>query len=152
MERRRTYSALDIARYIVDYSREIGFPVDNLKLQKLLYFCQGFRLQYSDTPLFEEEIVAWRYGPVVPEVYSKYKMNGTRNIYSTRDIFNLRTRAIIDEEDKEEIQIIVDGFKHTSGSRLITITHNQRPWQNHSDVYNETIPKDEIADFFREEM
>ena len=41
----------------------------NLKLQKLLYFAQVEYLKEHDEKLFNEEIQAWQYGPVVKEVY-----------------------------------------------------------------------------------
>ncbi|MDR1165980.1 MAG: DUF4065 domain-containing protein [Deltaproteobacteria bacterium] len=40
-----------------------------MKLQKLLYFAQGWHLAYFDFPLFEDPIEAWKYGPVVSSVY-----------------------------------------------------------------------------------
>lgn len=39
----------------------------------MLYYQQGFHLAYFGTPLFDEEIEAWMYGPVVPCVFENYK-------------------------------------------------------------------------------
>jgi uncharacterized phage-associated protein len=50
--------------------------ISNLKLQKLLYYAQGVHLALHDVALFPEEIQAWMHGPVVPEVYQKYKDGG----------------------------------------------------------------------------
>ena len=40
--KRTEYKAIDVARHIVNYTNEQGKTVSNLKLQKLLYFVQGF--------------------------------------------------------------------------------------------------------------
>lgn len=61
----------------MDESSEL---LSNMKLQKLLYYQQGFHLAYFGTPLFNEDIVAWQYGPVVPEVYEAYKSFGRAGI------------------------------------------------------------------------
>ena len=60
-----TYAANDIARYILTLSTpEVGDIISNLKLQKLLYYVQGFHLAIENEPLFMEDIQAWQYGPV----------------------------------------------------------------------------------------
>jgi uncharacterized phage-associated protein len=51
---------------------ESGDCLTHLKLQKLMYFSQGMNLLFYDEPLFEEEIVAHKKGPVVEELYKKY--------------------------------------------------------------------------------
>ena len=40
----REYDVLDIARYIINKCNEKGIIISNLKLQKLLYFVQGYML------------------------------------------------------------------------------------------------------------
>jgi uncharacterized phage-associated protein len=65
------YKALDIANKILAKasSSDSEELISNMKLQKLLYYQQGFHLAYFGTPLFDEEIETWMYGPVVPAVY-----------------------------------------------------------------------------------
>lgn len=46
--------------------------VTNLKVQKLLYYSQSLYLALYEEPLFQEEIQAWRYGPVCPPAYYFY--------------------------------------------------------------------------------
>ena len=65
------YSAMDIARYIVDKCTNDGCPISNLQLQKILYFIQRDYLK-KDSQAYSEEIQAWQFGPVVPDVYYRY--------------------------------------------------------------------------------
>ncbi len=44
-----------------------------LRLQKELYYCQGWHLALLGEPLFREPIEAWVNGPVVPAVYDQFK-------------------------------------------------------------------------------
>lgn len=69
------YKVIDIANQLLvkAYRASDGELMTNLKLQKMLYYQQGFHLAYFGTPLFDDEIEAWMYGPVVPSVYNHYK-------------------------------------------------------------------------------
>ena len=68
------YKALDIAYKLLASAKNTagGELMSNLKLQKMLYYEQGFHLAKFNTPLFDEEIEAWMYGPVVPAVYNHF--------------------------------------------------------------------------------
>ncbi|MEH2444259.1 MAG: type II toxin-antitoxin system antitoxin SocA domain-containing protein [Nostoc sp.] len=59
---------LNVARYFIvrAYEDSIEAEMTNMKVQKLLYYAQNLHLAMYDEPLFEEEIQAWRYGPVCP--------------------------------------------------------------------------------------
>ena len=74
-------TALEVADYIIK-----KIPVDNLTLQKLLYYSQATHLvKYDKKPLFHDDIEAWDIGPVVPSVYNKYKHHGFDIIPPTGD-------------------------------------------------------------------
>src|ERR1044071_4359251 len=66
-------SALRAARYILRRMHDSGEPISNLKLQKLLYYAQGWHLALRNEPLFHERIEAWVHGPAVPPVYGHFK-------------------------------------------------------------------------------
>ena len=71
------YSIEDIADFflkIVD--RESDSTITPLKLQKILYYAQGYYLAINDVELFPEEFQAWTHGPVNEEIYIKYKDYG----------------------------------------------------------------------------
>lgn len=71
------YSVEAVADYILNYAKEHEITdVTNLKLQKLVYFAQGFVLAYLNYPLFVEDIEAWTYGPVIPRLYRMLRDNG----------------------------------------------------------------------------
>ena len=74
------YNVLDVARYIIWYCKKKGYSISNLKLQKILYFVQAEFLVSVGSPCFAEEIEAWDFGPVVPEVYHEFKIFGSADI------------------------------------------------------------------------
>ncbi|MEH2423996.1 MAG: type II toxin-antitoxin system antitoxin SocA domain-containing protein [Nostoc sp.] len=65
---------LNVARYFIirAYEDSIEAEITNMKVQKLLYYAQSLHLAMYDGRLFEEEIQAWRYGPVCPPAYRFY--------------------------------------------------------------------------------
>lgn len=119
------YSALDIANKLlhrawVDESSEL---LSNMKLQKLLYYQQGFHLAYFGTPLFKEDIVAWPYGPVVPAVYDVYKSFGRAGIEPQGE------PLCLDNEKEENLfNEVFEVYNQFSAAGLVSQTHSESPW------------------------
>ena len=75
------YNVLDVANKLLQLEAKDGEEyMTNMKLQKMLYYQQGFHLAYFGTPLFEDDIEAWMYGPVVKSVYYHFKSWGRNGI------------------------------------------------------------------------
>jgi uncharacterized phage-associated protein len=80
-------SAIDVANFLLFLKRHDprGLELSNLKLQKLLYYSQGYNLALTSKPIFEEPIEAWKYGPVVKGIYHQFKVFGDLDIQVTVD-------------------------------------------------------------------
>jgi uncharacterized phage-associated protein len=63
----------DVAGFFLDYSQKTDEAITNMRLNKLLYFAYGLHLSRTGESLFNETIEAWEFGPVVPDVYHRYK-------------------------------------------------------------------------------
>lgn len=124
---------------LIDGSDE---AISNLKLQKLLYYAQGCTLALTGEPLFDDEILAWEHGPVVPEIYHKYKKNEANGIPydSNFDYCSLdsRTAAILEEVYQE--------FGQYSAWKLRNMTHQETPWKKTKK--NDVISNELIKDYF----
>lgn len=156
------YKVMDVSRYIINHLNDEGSSVSNLKLQKLLYFVQGFFLCIKDEPCFEERIEAWDFGPVVPKVYHEYKIFGANSIPSIEGHFefsshgnSIEVRKIIFDDsifsdiDKGIINMVLDKLKKYSATKLVDITHNQAPWQKAYECgRNNTISNESIKECF----
>ena len=73
-----SYNVNQVANWLIEKANNAdnGDSITNLKLQKLLYYMQGYYLAVFGKPLFEEDIEAWQYGPVVPKSYDKFSTYG----------------------------------------------------------------------------
>lgn len=114
----RIYSALDIAKYVINKCTMEKQPISNLQLQKILYFLQRQYITNNGTVLFNDEIQAWQFGPVVPEVYFQYCGFGSMNISMNYDIS-------IDANDSRQIDSIVEEKRCKNPWDLVEETHSE---------------------------
>lgn len=73
-------TAAAVANQFLTFGEREGVPIDQMKLQKLLYYAHAWYLALNDTPLFDEDVEAWPWGPVVREVYSQTRDYGRQPI------------------------------------------------------------------------
>lgn len=140
------YDVKEIAKKIIAKTdTEHGDTISNLKLQKMLYYMQGFHLAFFGTPLFEEEIKAWQYGPVVPSVYEEYKR------YESKAI-DLPEGPIIQltEEEEAVFDNVYDEYNQFSAVALMKMTHEESPWR--STEISQVIDKEKIKEFFNTQI
>lgn len=147
------HNVIDVSKYIINYSNQIGSPISNLKLQKLLYFVQANFLLDSNKQktCFPNDIEAWGFGPVVPEAYRFFKEYGSTNIppYGDHscDYFDFSSH------EEELIQEIVTMFKDYSATALVSLTHKHDPWIFANDAqqagYSNKIYNEIIYDYYQ---
>ena len=140
------YDVQEIAKKIIAKTdTEHGDTISNLKLQKMLYYMQGFHLAFFGTPLFEEEIKAWQYGPVVPSVYEEYKR------YESKAI-DLPEGPVIELTEDEEAVFdnVYDEYNQFSAVALMKMTHEESPWR--STEISQVIDKEKIKQFFKTQI
>jgi uncharacterized phage-associated protein len=139
-------TAYDVARYFIALgtgSEDEG--MSNMKLQKLIYYAQGYHLAIHDTPFFNEPIEAWMHGPVCPDVYRKYKGNGSAPINAPcEDDF----ASIFSAEQIELLNEVYFVFGQFAAWKLREMTHEEPPWQNHEKDAS-IIPHDEMKEYFK---
>lgn len=159
------YDVLDISRYVINYCNEKKQEITNLRLQKILYFIQASFLREKglSEPCFRENIEAWSFGPVVREVYFEFRPYGNSPIpcideylvFDRNKILNSVFKKYSDpfecDEDRKITDEMIDECNMLSVSRLVEITHKQKPWK---DVYvpnmNNVISIESIYDYFKE--
>ena len=122
-----TLTAQDIANYfLAKVDAGVGDSLTNLKLQKLLYYAQGFYLAIHEEPLFDEQIEAWTYGPVVPSIYHEYSKYDTSPLPKPTTFDESKYSGQVGEL-LDEIQEVFGQF---SAWKLANMTHEEPPWEN----------------------
>lgn len=104
---------LEIAAYI----RTLMPQVEEMQLQKLLYFSQGWALAWRGRGLFSGEFEAWVGGPVDGDVW---RANQERR---------LPTVVTMDDDDRIVVDAVVGYYGHLSGREMSDLTHaDGTPW------------------------
>lgn len=89
-----TYTYDVISRYVISYCNKNEKEITNLVLQKILYYVQGYFFKKFDSPAFNSSINKWPYGPVVPDAYYDYYINGAKPIYIDEELRETSLNAI----------------------------------------------------------
>lgn len=139
------YTADQIADYfLAKVDEETGDNLSNLKLQKLVYYAQGFHLALSDgEPLFDDEIAAWAHGPVVPSLYHKYKARGADAIPAP-DGFDI---SQFDQEARELLDEVWFVYGQFSALKLRKMAHDESPWKDAGP--SGVVSRDTMREFFK---
>ncbi len=161
-------SPLGIANYFIEKGVSDGHPVTPMKVIKLVYLAYGWHLAFNDsTELFDEDIQAWKYGPVVPSLYHKVKEYGNAAIYNQLqefsfkggDGFVMETPQVDDTEVIPLLDRIWDVYKSYTGVQLSSITHTQgTPWYitwhqlNGKNQMGTKIPTELIREHYKAKM
>lgn len=158
-----TYKAKSIANAFLTLANRDGENVDPLKLQKLMYFANGYYYAEKDIPLINEYFEAWDYGPVVPTVYYEFKEYGDKPIKRFAYTFDYKSGRVIaapqpvgDQDAENVIAWVWDNYKSFSGVELSNMTHKDKsPWHyarvraSNSGMRNERLELNEIKDHFK---
>lgn len=144
----RIYSASDIAKLLIHRAQldepSGGERLTNLKLQKLLYYQQGYHLAAFDAPLFNEQVESWMYGPVVPTVYDEYSACGASTLSYDGELVQLS------EEEDSLFNQVYEAYSDYSAYGLMNLTHKESPWMNavpHN--HGTVITQESMKEFFK---
>ena len=142
--------ASDVAKFFVDiFNKEQIYQITNLKLNKILFYAQGWFLNKYNKPLFNDQIEAWDLGPVVSDVYQMYKSFGKNHISLKDNEDDFKEDSI----STEELELLIDVYNEYSkysASELIDMTHEKNtPWdQVYEKKKNKVIPLELIKKYF----
>ena len=118
-----TNSKGEIALYIVNTRKEIT----NLLLQKLLYYIKGLSTAIEGAVIIPDPCEAWRYGPVFPTVYEKYKRFAKGEI--SINLSEEYTSGLLSDKEKHITDYVLDTFGIYNAWFLKDLTHGEEPWK-----------------------
>jgi uncharacterized phage-associated protein len=165
------FTARAIANRFLNIAAEREQPVSPMKLQKLLYYSQGWTLALTGELLFNEQIEAWKWGPVVRTVYGEFREFGNSPIDRLAIVLDKRGDGFalispsIDDQNAtpEQIELakalttkVWDVYGGYTAIQLSNMTHEAgTPWDEVMKQYNGAppkgtdIPAERIASYFK---
>jgi uncharacterized phage-associated protein len=97
-------------------------PISNLKLQKLLYYVQGWSLAIHEKPAFPEPIEAWVHGPVVPAIFHQYRHFRWNPISIPTEVLTLPKVEV------SHIDAVLKVYGGLNAVQLEDLSHEETPW------------------------
>ena len=138
-----------VTDYFIHFSHDVGDPISNLKLQKLLYYAQAWYLAFYGSTLFKERIEAWVHGPAVPPVYGQFKEWAWQPIAKNPALPKFHVPI------SKHLHDVMRKYGPMTAYQLEILTHQERPWRDARkglapDVpSNAVISPQSMRDFYR---
>lgn len=124
-----------------------GSALTPVQLLKLVYIAHGWMLGLYGRPLIKEEVEAWQYGPVVPELYNairRYRSQPVDGLIEAGD-------AKLDDQEASIVDQVYKIYGQKSGPALSRLTHRHGgPWHlvYTPGSFGDVIPNDVIEDHY----
>ena len=103
----RKLKGTDVGNYIINKIT----PLTHLQLQKLCYFCYADYLCETKKKLFNDNIYAFRLGPVIETVYNSFKGNGSQPLHPESNKGNLFKKGQDLTSENDEENLLEEGSK-----------------------------------------
>ncbi|MBR2123883.1 MAG: DUF4065 domain-containing protein [Acetobacter sp.] len=141
-------TAIEVANEFLTLGFEESIDIDQMKLQKLVYYAQAWFLALKQRPLFEEDIEAWPWGPVIRDIYIQTQGYGRNPVVRKLSQlqpknndpldchFDMHIPKGVSERLKAFIRKVWDVHKNYTGIQLSNSTHAEgEPWSIVSEKY-----------------
>lgn len=111
-----------VADYFIRFSHEVGDPITNLKLQKLVYYAQAWHLALHGERLIADDFQAWVHGPVCVPLYQRFRHYGWNPISESVE------KPVLSESVEAHLREVMEVYGGFSAWDLERLTHAETPW------------------------
>lgn len=127
-------------------------PLTPLQLIKLTYIAHGWSFVNLTTPLVSEDVHAWKYGPVFPDLYHEIKSFGSQPVDNVPQSDREKASgAELVSEEAALVRAVYDSYSNFSGIDLTRMTHmHGTPWHQTWQISQNgvVIGNDLIRDYY----
>lgn len=143
------YKARTVANKLLSLAESKPDTLTPMQVMKLVYLCHGWMLGLQGRQLITESIEAWKYGPVIPDLYQAtkdFKSNAVKGPLPGAEnvMFNAVEESLITD--------VYDKYGKYSGPQLSALTHmDGSPWSITWEKYGRSaiVSNDLIEEYFR---
>lgn len=154
-----------VANYFIELAKSEQVSITQMKIQKLVYIAHGWHLALLERPLVRERIEAWRWGPVIPDLYHDLKEFGNQPV--TREAVEIMIDGTIVEVraprigfsdgDTDKTKVLLDRvwkvYRRYTAAQLSEMTHrNGTPWQETARNLKTYIPNEMIQKYYKDRI
>jgi uncharacterized phage-associated protein len=136
-----------VANRFIALANAKGDALTPMQLLKLVYMAHGWMLGLVGRPLIKEEVEAWQYGPVIPELYNAIRRYKSQPVSEPIEGVD----GYLDAEEMHIIDQVYEIYGHRSGPALSRLTHQpDSPWAKvyRKGSFGQEISNDLIEDHY----
>lgn len=158
------YNSKAVANWFLDKYEEAGKTCTQLQINKVVFIAHGYHLAADPEGmgLINEEVVAWKHGPVIPSLRDEFRSYGNLPITGraeevVSDDFVYRPHLDGDKMagwEPKMLKWVFERYGLLDGPTLIAVTHRKgSPWaratKNGTDIgRNKIIPTEWIREYY----
>jgi uncharacterized phage-associated protein len=137
-----------VSNCLVEKANQNNDTLTPMQVLKLVYIAHGYSLAYNGRPLIPNRIEAWKFGPVIPDLYHAVKH------WRDQPVGPIATQGLegFGENEKELVDATYEAYKGVDGIALSNLTHQPgTPWDEvyRADRANTPIPNDLIENHYK---
>lgn len=140
-----------VVNAIIDSAIKQDKKLTPLQIVKLAYIGHGWWLQQTGEPLIEDEVQAWKYGPVFPTIYKMLKPYGRDVVTRKINPLSGERGQNLSDDAKHFLSALVRLYGDFSGIALSNLTHMpDTPWAKvyQPGILGIKIPNEMIEDHY----
>jgi uncharacterized phage-associated protein len=139
----RSVDIYEICDYIIVASCRHGHTLNQLKLQKLMYYAQSWYLAFQGKPLFRGKFQAWPQGPVNREIYDRFgQEKSLQSQVLKTDVCTSFEPARIPFEKRAHLDRLLLTYGKYDDAELQEMISREAPWQEARGVGHETCERE----------
>lgn len=150
----------DVADYLILKMAEAGTLPSVHRLNKLLYYVQGWNLAVHGAPMFNEKFQAWVHGPIHRGLFNRLT-GRDRCLYTLLEVADVRpgfSFDVLSEQERRLVDEVLESYGMYSGTDLQDMSRSEPAWiKARGDLPRAASSESELdeavmADFFRGKM
>lgn len=140
------YDSRRVAQRFFELAQAASQTLTPMQLIKLTYIAHGWMLGLYHRALVRDEVQAWQYGPVIPQLYKALRKYKGKPVTAP-----IADDSLLDPQAEHLIRQVFERYGRLSGPRLSDLTHrNGTPWSKTYEPgrFGSAIPDDLIEDHY----
>ena len=132
MSKYQLYDAQTVADFVISWCADRNIIITNVKLNKLLYFCQIEFAKAAHRRLISEDFFAYRLGPVIPSLRERYL------VYVANPLPQSQGAISVCDSDAETLDMILSHYAPMKTWDLVEKACNTGPFKYNIEIFGVT--------------
>ncbi len=145
------HSGLQVAKYFTYKALQEVRALHALQIVKMVYFAHGWHLAYFGKPLLKHKVKGYAYGPVISDVYKRYKSEGiskSDSAFNPLELWWWERFKPFSDDTKKLLDKVYDSYVKFSGVQLSTMAQGENsPWYLDGTMQNCIVDGECIRNF-----